>query len=378
MTAPRPYLIDTTLRDGEQAAGVVFSTDDAVAIAGALSQLGIAELELGTPAMGPLEIAKMRRIVELGLPCRTTAWCRACEADLTAARESGVSAVHFSVPTSPIHLNALGRDLRWLEARLAALIPAARQSFAYVSVGAQDASRADPETLISIAQKLQLLGADRLRLADTVGIWTPLDIASTVSDLRAEVPGLELGIHTHDDLGMATANAVTALRVGAHCVDVTVNGLGERAGNAALEEVAVALRVLPNPDHTLDLTGLRSLCELVAARSGRPIPPAKAIVGDAVHRHESGIHVQALLRDRRTYEAYAPELVGRAREAFVIGKHSGRAALTAVLQDHGVALSEPDAAELLQRVRDLAELRRAPVSPGELVALAKTLSDRAA
>jgi len=221
-----PWIIDTTLRDGEQAAGVAFSIDQAFTIAEKLASMGVPELEVGTPAMGEAEVQKMRRISQARLGCCTTAWCRARKSDIEAAACAQVDIVHISFPVSEIHLNALGKNRDWVLEQVVQLVGMAQQRFAYISVGAQDASRAEPGWLRQFGRHVADSGADRLRIADTVGIWDPIQCADAIRALRAVVPTIDLAVHTHNDLGMATANAVTALSAGADSVDVTVNGLG--------------------------------------------------------------------------------------------------------------------------------------------------------
>jgi homocitrate synthase NifV len=319
----RIKLVDSTLRDGEQAPAVSFTEGQSLEIALLLADAGLRELEVGTPAMGAAEQQKMRRIASALPHVRCTAWCRTREDDLGAAVSAGVPAVHLSVPTSGIQLGALGRDWSWVMVELKRLLPLSLAHFDYVSVGAQDASRAPVQRLRMLAELAASLGAHRLRLADTVGLWHPVECYRVVSEVRSVAPRLEIGVHTHDDLGMATANAVTALSAGAHSVDVTVNGLGERAGNAALEEVVMALETAEPASSGIDPRKLSALSERVAEYSGRELWPSKAVVGSKVFQHESGIHVHAMLRDSRSYEPFAPSSVGREGRTFVLGKHSG-------------------------------------------------------
>lgn len=326
----RVILNDTTLRDGEQAPGVAFTPAEKLAIARVLANAGVPEIEAGTPAMGAEEIAGIRMLVEDRLPVRLIAWGRMREEDADAAIESGVRMANLSIPVSDIQLAAkfkAGRDYA-LEA-VARVVPYARRLGLDVAVGCEDASRADVEFLCEVAGIAERAGARRMRLADTLGVLDPFSTAAMVSTLRAATK-LEIEIHAHDDLGLATANTLAAIRSGATHASVTVVGLGERAGNAPLEEVAVAARSLYHLETGVDLMRLAEVADVVARASGRSIPEGKAIVGDAVFTHESGIHVNGLLKDKRSYEALDPSLLGR-QHRIVLGKHSGLSAVRAAL-----------------------------------------------
>ena len=228
------HLNDTTLRDGEQTPGVSFTLVEKLAIARALAAAGIAELEAGTPAMGDAEIEALGAIQALGLPCRVLAWCRLTEPDIAAARRAGVGAVNVSIPASDKLLSAkLGIGREEALARIARLIPLAREVGFEVALGAEDASRADPDHLLRMAEAAQRAGAFRVRLADTVGLLDPFATYDLVARVVAATD-MAVEFHGHDDFGMATANTLAAARAGATHLSVTVGGLGERAGNAAL------------------------------------------------------------------------------------------------------------------------------------------------
>jgi homocitrate synthase NifV len=370
-----PYLVDTTLRDGEQTPGVAFNSDEKLEIALALDALGVGEIELGCPAMGDEERAAMRRVVEAKPSCRLTAWCRARLEDLDLAASTGVNSAHISFPVSPLHLRVVGRDASWLRAALEELVPLALGRFSHVSLGAQDASRADPAALVEFAGTAQALGAHRVRLADTVGVWDPFMVEKIFRSIRASAPGIALGFHGHNDLGMATANTLAAIRAGADSVDATINGLGERAGNAPLEEVALAASLTLGVELIRRTADLNALCRRVSVLSARPIPPSKPVTGDLVFTHESGVHCHGLLADHASYEPFDPARVGRGKSEIVLGKHSGRSNLRHILGPDALAGLDREAEErLLLRVRAAAEKRKRNLTREEALEIASERS----
>lgn len=342
-------LIDTTLRDGAQAPGVRFGLRDRIEIAQALCVAGIDELEVGTPAMGPVEERAIAQIVRLGLTCRLSAWCRARIEDISAAARCGVEAVHLSLPVSNIHLDAMGKSRQWAIEQLNTFVPIARNLFQKVTVGAQDATRTEPSWLSDFARIARNLGACRLRIADTVGVGRPSTLANLIGLIRNENPNLPLEFHGHNDLGLSVANALTAVEGGCEALSVTVNGLGERAGNVALEQIATILDLHPSLQSRIDCRNLLALCRTVAVAASRPIPPDRPIVGEMSFSHESGIHCHAMLRDARTYEPFDPQNIGRAQRRFIMGSHSGRAALRFLLARAGIDASPPQ----IDALRDL-------------------------
>ncbi|MDR1918272.1 MAG: homocitrate synthase [Tannerellaceae bacterium] len=337
-TAP-VWLIDSTLRDGEQAPGIAFSRKEKMRVARMLDETGIDEIEAGTPAMGEDEQQSIRALVRLRLKARISVWSRALKSDVEAAATTGAQGIHIAFPLSDIQLKSMNKDWNWVRDTLPEMLAFARAQFRYVSVGAQDAGRSGRERLFRFIEMAQDMHACRVRIADTVGVLSPLETMKLIREVRESFPAMPLDFHGHNDLGMATANTITAWQSGATALSVTVNGLGERAGNAALEEVVMALSQL-QPASRYASTKLFALCQYVSLLSNRPIPPDKPICGSMVFSHESGIHAKATLAQTTAYQAFDGESVGRESSRILFGKHSGKGALIALLKRYNIPIDE--------------------------------------
>lgn len=371
MKNPSPIILDTTLRDGEQTPGVVFTLHDKLELVALLEKAGVSDIEIGTPAMGDVEISDMREISSRRFGIRTISWCRALKSDIDLAVKTGTDGIHISFPVSAIHLNTMKKNQKWVIRSLHELIPYAAEKFDYITVGMQDASRSDLRFLKECIHALLNYNVKRVRIADTVGILNPFSTFDLISTLHHDFSSVDFEFHGHNDLGMATANSVAAYKAGAVCINTTVNGLGERAGNTAMDEFVMAMR------HSLDIRmPIRTelfddLASLTAKASGIPVPVNKPVTGRGVYFHESGIHTNMMLINRETYQIIPAASVGRQEEEFVFGKHSGTHAFIAFLEKHHLYLSEDRCKEQIRLLKREAMRLKRSLTAAELLALVK-------
>ena len=378
----RIIIFDTTLRDGEQAPGASMTIDEKIEVAHQLARLGVDVIEAGFPISSPAQREAVQRIAaEVGRDADGPTICalaRTIEADVRAAGEALADAsdarIHTFVPTSDVHLKAKFDDARYgasltekRDAVLRMTRRAVEQACTYTSnveFSAEDAGRTDPAFLAEVVRVAVDAGATTVNIPDTTGYCTPAEYAALFEAMRAALGDAEdviFSTHCHDDLGLALANSLAGVRAGARQIECTINGIGERAGNAALEEVVMALRV--REDHFGLRTNIRTkllneTSRLVSISSGFPVQPNKAVVGKNAFSHEAGIHQHGVLKERTTYEIMRAEDVGQEVEQIRLGRHSGRAGLFSRLENMGVHVPATRRGALYEQFLDLADRKK--------------------
>lgn len=349
-------ILDTTLRDGEQTPGVSLTVEQKVMIAEALDALGVDIIEAGTAVSSEGDFKAIKAISERGLKAEICSFARIKKEDIDAAADANADSIFMVAPSSEYHIQAKfpGKGKDFVIEKSIEAIEYARERGLVVEFGAEDASRANLEFVIELLKKGEETRAERLTFCDTVGVLTPERTCEIVQRLKKELK-LPLAIHCHDDFGLATANTVYAVKSGANEFHATINGIGERAGNASLEEVSLVLEHLYGFKLGINKEKLYPISKLVEKFTRIVVPPNKPIVGENAFTHESGIHTSALLRDSRTYEPISPEMVGRKR-VIVLGKHAGRASVEAILKELGYSATKEQMDEILARIKELGDM----------------------
>jgi 2-isopropylmalate synthase len=372
-------IFDTTLRDGEQSPGATMTSAEKLEVAKTLGRLGVDVIEAGFPAASPDDLAAVRAIAEQVRGPIICGLARASRGDIDkaweAVRVAARPRIHTFLATSDLHMEHKLRMTRAeVLARVAGMVAYARDLCEDVEFSPEDAGRSDPAFLYEALAHAIRAGATTLNIPDTVGYTTPDEFGALIRAIRENVPGvgaITLSVHCHDDLGLATANTLAGLVAGARQAEVTINGIGERAGNTSLEEIVMTLatRAARLGLRTgIDTTQLVRASRLVSTVTGMAVPANKAIVGANAFAHESGIHQDGMLKHQSTYEIMRPESVGASRTRLVLGKHSGRAALSSRLAELGYSFDDTALDRVFARFKALAD-RRKSVSDADLEAL---------
>ncbi|MCK9152368.1 2-isopropylmalate synthase [Methanobacterium alcaliphilum] len=368
-------ILDTTLRDGEQTPGVALTVDEKIRIAKKLDQLGVNTIEAGFPAASEGEKEASREILSLGLDAQVCGLARTLKVDLDAAIDCDVDYIHTFIGTSPLHREfKLKMSKEEILSKSVDAIEYIKDHGIIAEFSAEDATRTEFDYLSKIYKSVEEAGADYINVPDTVGVLVPTAMNWLIGELKKDI-NIPISVHCHDDFGLAVANSLAAVEAGASQVHATVNGLGERAGNASLEEVAMSL--ITRYDIQLDMrtSQLVNLSEFVSRITGIKMPPNKAIVGENAFAHEAGIHVHGVLEKAETYEPITPEMVGHTRR-IVLGKHTGANALRSKLDEYGIEMTEDQFCTVYDQIKNLGDKGK-KVTDADLKAIAVTILGRA-
>ncbi|HKM09976.1 MAG TPA: homocitrate synthase [Candidatus Methanomethylophilaceae archaeon] len=371
----RLNICDTTLRDGEQTAGIVFSNLEKYMIAKMLDDAGVQQIEAGIPTMGADEKQAVKHIASMGLNASILGWNRADINDINTSIDCNVDSVAISMSASDIHIESkLKKDRQWVLDKVYESVSYAKDHGFYISCNGEDSSRADMDFLMEFVNTAKEAGADRFRYCDTIGREQPFSTYDKIKRIIDET-GMEVEMHMHDDFGMATANCIAGIHAGAKFASTTVMGIGERSGNSPLEEVVMTAKLLFDIDSGIDPLKFKNLAEFVSRAAGRPIMVSKPFLGSNCFSHEAGIHADGIIKDAINYEPYDPELVGLER-SLVIGKHSGRNTLITVLTEMGAEIDKESATRLLDVVRRASVQMHRSISHEELYYLYKDMQSK--
>ncbi|MDQ3902229.1 MAG: 2-isopropylmalate synthase [Thermoproteota archaeon] len=362
-------IFDTTLRDGEQTPGVSVTPEQKIQIAIKLDELGVDVIEAGFPIVSHGEMTAIKTISQYGLKSEICALARAVQADIDAVINCDVNYVHTFIATSDIHMqHKLRMSREQVLEKAIWSVDYAKKHGLKVEFSAEDATRSDREFLRRVFKAVADVGADRLDIPDTVGYATPQYIAQIVTDVKAETNNeIPISMHCHDDFGLAVANTISGIDAGASCAHVTINGLGERAGNASLEEFVMALQCLYNKKHNIKTELLYETSRYISNTMGIVVQPNKAIIGENAFGHESGIHTHGIISNPLTYEPISPEIVGR-RRWLQAGKHAGAHGIKAMLEDFGIRPSDKQLQEIVEKQKSVADKGKS-ITTAELLSI---------
>ncbi|MBD3387458.1 MAG: 2-isopropylmalate synthase [Candidatus Altiarchaeales archaeon] len=371
----RIEVFDTTLRDGEQTPGVNLTVEDKKAIASALSKLGVKYIEAGFPVSSDGEFQSVKEIAEMGVKSKVVGLARCVEKDMDAALDAGVDLVHIFIGTSAIHRKyKLKMTKKEVMERAGECIQYVRDHGGRVHFSPEDACRTEKEYLAEVCRMADEMKVEHINIPDTVGVMTPAAMGWVIGELKKEVK-CDLAVHCHNDFGMAAANTISAIVSGATIPHVTVNGLGERAGNADLEQTVMACELIHGIKTGVKKKRIWETSRLVERLSGIKVMPNFPIVGGNAFAHESGVHVHGVLAKASTYEAIDPETVG-AKRRMVLGKLVGKAGVKDKLSAMGVKVTDKQAADITKKVKDLADKGK-KVTEEDLAAIAEDMIGKA-